>query len=132
MLAPSVTTTLIAPRTIETLTIGRIRKSSCEKAQPEFMRLLQTAPNLRWVVNIIGMDGFDADSVPYGVTWFNAYMKASTERELIFVSKQGPIRMLAHSLAFAAGLKVRPYETPEEAYRYLGLEGPTLHAEKRR
>lgn len=119
--SPSIISKLAAPNIILTSMTGRISAAVCAASEAEFLKLLQSTSDAVWMVDVLGISGFDANAVTAGSKWFAAFNKASQNREILYVTNSGPTRMVVHSLAFAAGLNVKIFSTLQEACASIGL-----------
>jgi hypothetical protein len=73
-----------------------------------------------WIIDCSSLNGFDPAAVNAGAKWFEAF-KATEGRDILLVAKLHSARMVASTIAFGVGLRVRSFDELKDALDHLGL-----------
>jgi hypothetical protein len=116
----SVASSRLALGIVLTTMTGRVTESVCEERLPEFQRLMGQASGATWVLDLVGMSGFEPKAVLQGSRWFAVFAEARGT-SIILVSQNSTARMAAQALAFGAGVNLRCFTSLSEAQAQLKL-----------
>src|SRR5687767_1340518 len=100
-----IATELLDARVLMTCMRGFITAALCEAMFDEFRTHAVKTTGAPWIIDTLGITGFQPGAVQVGARWFDVFKKQGGA-QIIMVSDMSAVRMAAATLAFAVHIKV--------------------------
>ncbi|HET9958351.1 MAG TPA: hypothetical protein VFQ61_27840 [Polyangiaceae bacterium] len=109
----------LSPEVVLTRFQGYLTLALAVRAAQRFERIVHQIDAPIWIVDILGLTGFDPAAMAVGTGWWRSF-RSRHGQEVVLISRKSVDRMAAATLGFSAGLRVKVFDSPQEAFAYLG------------
>lgn len=117
---PCLSSSRIGASAVMTVMSGHVTEAATTTELAEFRGFIASMDPPTWLIDATTLSGFEPRAVQGGAAWFRAFRERNGVN-ILMVSALGPARMVASTLGFGAGVKVRHFETVPAALDHLGL-----------
>jgi hypothetical protein len=122
-----VTSNALSRSVILTSMRGHLDVELARRSAATFAELILQTVEPSWVVDILALSGFQPSAVKVGNSWWTTF-KEHGGLEVVLVSRSAAYRMTAATLGFGSGLRVKTFESVDQALAYLGVGSRERHA----
>lgn len=117
-------TVVSASFAVTTVMMGYVTRGGAEQRFRQFRDCLLATERPTWVIDATEVTGYEPAAVQAGARWFTEY-KQRGGKDVVFVSRELSMRMIASTLSFSANVPVRHFDELRDALADLGLStGP--------
>lgn len=117
----TIVTELADARVLVTCMRGFVSAVLCERTFEQFRARALSTTGASWIIDTLAISGFQPSAVQVGARWFDVF-KARGGQQIIMVSDNSAVRMVAATLAFAVHIKVSSCRTLAESYKCAGID----------
>src|SRR3954468_16989272 len=96
----TIVTELADPGVLVTRMRGFVSAILCERTFEQFRARALSTTGASWIIDTLAISGFQPSAVQVGARWFDVF-KARGGQQIIMVSDNSAVRMVAATLAFA-------------------------------
>jgi len=106
------------PGVIESVYSGHMTAAVLDQNLKAFRDKLSAGSTTHWVANALGVTRFDPTVSTIGAAWLREF-KSQGGKQVILISGNSAIRMIAATAGFVAGVPIKAVETREAAAAHL-------------